>query len=226
MKSKQGLSGQISVWVERQALAALLSSSARRSTSCLTYWQIKSDVSQSAVRFPSERQLVTRLWLLSLQPGVIRRRRREGCWPPRVMMMCYWPAVNFTPFCLTETLKKINIITFTFKILVSWVFWYMLCCKLGQFGLGLAAQQLSRRACHQLPREALNTYSTKCGVICLSKILVRQECTLWDDIYGWKVFGYGFLAQTKLQFGGWPWTEENKTWMMMWSKGLQSRAGL
>lgn len=102
MKSKQGLSGQISVWVERQALAALLSSSARRSTSCLTYWQIKSDVSQSAVRFPSERQLVTRLWLLSLQPGVIRRRRREGCWPPRVMMMCYWPAVNFTPFCLTE----------------------------------------------------------------------------------------------------------------------------
>lgn len=215
MRSKQGLSGRISVRAERQALAALLSSSAHVTAYPVWLIDTSNQMSLRVLRgFPGERQPVSRLWLIILLPGAIRRHRWktvgphaqeetfpkfDACLPDDVLLplselqllLFYRDAEKHQHYCTSLVNPRV--------VGSGYALWLQVG---GQFGLRIAAEQLSKlwKGCHQLSCDTLST-TQMWSNISKRPCEAKKNAPPWNVIHARGVFSYWFLVQTGIQVG-------------------------
>lgn len=215
MRSKQGLSGRISVRAERQALAALLSSSAH--VTAYPVWLIDTS-NQMSLRVLRGFPRWETAGLAAMTDNSSARSdpssQMGDCRPARSgrnisqirCMSAWWcviapqwaPAASVLQRCWkTSTLLhqpcKSSCRGFRIRALAaSW----------GQFGLRIAAEQLSKlwKGCHQLSCGTLST-TQMWSNISKRPCEAKKNAPPWNVIHARGVFSYWFLVQTGIQVG-------------------------
>ena len=164
--------------------------------------------------FPGERQPVSRLWLIILLPGVIRCHRWktvgphaqeetfakfDACLPDDVLLplselqllLFHRDAEKHQHYCNQPCKSSCR----GFRI-------HALAASWGQFGLRIAAEQLSKlwKGCHQLSCDTLST-AQMWSNISKRPCEAKKNAAPLNAIHAWVVFSYWFLIQTGLQVG-------------------------
>lgn len=163
---------------------------------------------------PGERQPVSRLWLIILLPGAIRSHRWktvgphaqeetfpkfDACLPDDVLLplselqllLFYRDAEKHQHYCTSLVNPRV--------VGSGYALWLQVG---GQFGLRIAAEQLSKlwKGCHQLSCGTLST-TQMWSNISKRPCEAKKNAPPWNVIHARGVFSYWFLVQTGIQVG-------------------------